>query len=272
MNKYFAGGIVVLIVVAVVYLMSADRSHQEADKVTNTMNTEETKDSAFLTIAPNVELVPVAHASAVMQWGDVLVFADPVGEAELYTKYGTPDIVFITHRHGDHLDSDHLPQMLSEATTLIAPQDVVDALPEGITANIVVMAVGEVKEFSGLTFEAVPAYNVREEAQNYHPRSRGDNGYVISDRVSRVYFSGDTEGHAEMRALTDIDVAFVAMNLPYTMDVDDAADAVLAFAPKTVYPYHFRTPDGFSDVEKFKELVTTQNTDIKVEILDWYHE
>ncbi len=229
-------------------------------------------DVSFITIAPEVELAPISHASAVVKWGDVLIFADPVGAATLYTTYGMPDVVFITHRHGDHFDADNLPAMLSEATTLIAPQDVIDQLPEGIVANVIALAPGETTTINPLTLEAVAAYNTREEAQNFHPQSRGDIGVVFDDGTSRVYFSGDTEGTPEMRALENIDVAFISMNLPYTMDVDAAAEAVLAFAPQVVYPYHFRTPNGFSDVERFKELVQAGSENIKVEILDWYAE
>lgn len=229
-------------------------------------------DVSFIEIAPGVELAPISHASAVVQWGDTLIFADPVGEAALYIAYGIPDVVFITHRHGDHFDAENLPAMLRETTTLIAPQDVVDQLPEGIVATVVALAPGETTTINPLTLEAVAAYNTREEAQNFHPQSRGDIGVVFDDGISRVYFSGDTEGTPEMRALENIDVAFVSMNLPYTMDVDAAAEAVLAFAPKVIYPYHFRTPDGFSDVERFREIVQAGSEDIKVEILDWYAE
>ncbi|MEJ0001853.1 MAG: hypothetical protein WDN09_01555 [bacterium] len=87
---------------------------------------------------------------------------------------------------------------------------------------------------------------------------------------TRVYISGDSSGTPEMKALKDIDMAFVAMNLPYTMGIEEAADAVLAFVPKKVYPYHYRTKDGFSDVAKFKELVNAENPAIDVVQLDWY--
>jgi L-ascorbate metabolism protein UlaG (beta-lactamase superfamily) len=229
-------------------------------------------DAEAVVIAPGVSITPISHASAVVQWNETLIFADPVGEANMYTEFGTPDIVFITHRHGDHFDQDNLPAMLSESTTLIAPQDVVDQLPEGIVANVVVMAPGETATVNPLTLEAVAAYNTRPEAQDFHPQSRGDIGVVLDDGTSRVYFSGDTEGTPEMLALQNIDVAFVSMNLPYTMDVEAAAEAVLGFAPKAVYPYHFRTPDGFSDVERFKELVEAGSENIEVKMLDWYSE
>ena len=110
---------------------------------------------------------------------------------------------------------------------------------------------------------------MREDALERHPKGR-DNGYVLEKNGERVYFSGDSEGTPEMRSLENIDLAFVAMNLPYTVGVEAAADAVLAFQPKKVYPYHYRTPEGFSDVELFKRLVEKGNQGIEVIQLDWY--
>lgn len=276
MRRYITGAIIGLLIGMLILAFVTDSGSRRLENGQGQsvnqeqyMNKQPLKED-FMTIAPGVSLVPIAHASAVLRWGEHLIFADPVGEAALYTRYGEPDIVFVTHRHPDHFDTDNLPAMLSESTTLIAPQDVVDQLPEGIVAKVVAFAPGETLSFGDLTLTALPAYNLRPEAQQYHPQERGDIGIVFDDGNSRVYFSGDTEGIPEMLALTDIDVAFVAMNLPYTMDVDAAAEAVLTFAPKTVYPYHFRTPDGFSDVERFKQTVEGANQAITVTLLDWY--
>jgi L-ascorbate metabolism protein UlaG (beta-lactamase superfamily) len=121
-----------------------------------------------------------------------------------------------------------------------------------------------------LNIEAIPMYNLREEASQYHPKGRG-NGYVITLGTERIYISGDTEDIPEMRNLKNIDIAFVCMNLPYTMTVERAADAVLDFKPKTVFPYHYRGTDGLSDVSLFKTLVNSKNKDIEVVQLDWYN-
>jgi len=112
-------------------------------------------------------------------------------------------------------------------------------------------------------------YNLREEALKFHTKGRG-NGYVLTINKERIYFSGDTEDIPEMRNLKNIDKAFVCMNLPYTMTVENAADAVLEFKPKEVYPYHYRGTGGLSDVEKFKQIVAEKNKAIKVVQLDWY--
>jgi L-ascorbate metabolism protein UlaG (beta-lactamase superfamily) len=273
MKEYVIGGIIGLLIGVLGMSLVSDESHSDKEHVeddhshaADLMSTG----AEAIEIASGVSVLPVSHASAVVVWGETIILADPVGDASLYTEQGMPDLVFITHRHGDHFDPENLPAMLTESTTLVAPQDVVDQLPEGIVANVVVMAPGETMTINPLTLEAVAAYNTRPEAQDFHPKSRGDIGLVLDDGTTRVYFSGDTEGTPEMRALENIDVAFISMNLPFTMDVDAAAEAVLTFAPSIVYPYHFRTRDGFSDVARFKELVETENENITVEILDWY--
>ncbi|MEO8732935.1 MAG: MBL fold metallo-hydrolase, partial [Flavobacteriales bacterium] len=116
---------------------------------------------------------------------------------------------------------------------------------------------------------AMPMYNLPDSPTAFHPKGRG-NGYVLTFGGKRIYISGDTQGIPEMRALKNIDIAFVCMNLPYTMDVDEAADAVLAFKPKVVYPYHYRGKDRFSDVKKFKALVNAKDPAIEVRQEDWY--
>ncbi len=112
-------------------------------------------------------------------------------------------------------------------------------------------------------------YNLPETADSRHPKGRG-NGYVLEMGDRHIYFSGDTEDIAEMRALKNIDVAFVCMNLPYTMDVNQAASAVLAFKPKVVYPYHYRGSGGLSDVEAFKKSVNDGDSKIEVRLRNWY--
>ena len=128
---------------------------------------------------------------------------------------------------------------------------------------------GEKLEKSGFQIEAIAAYNIPESDKAFHTKGRG-NGYVLEKGGTRIYISGDSSGTPEMRNLKNIDIAFVCMNLPYTMGVEEAAGAVLAFKPKQVYPYHYRTPDGFSDVAKFKALVNASNPNIEVVQLDWY--
>ncbi len=212
---------------------------------------------------------PVEHASAVITWGDASLYIDPVGPADTYASYPRPTIVLLTDIHGDHLSPDTLQALVSSDTELVAPQAVFDKLPAQIASSTRVLANGEKVEIDGFTIEAIPMYNMPEAADAFHVKGRG-NGYVIEKDGYRLYVAGDTAGTPEMRALTDIDFALVPMNLPYTMTVEDAADAVLAFRPKKVSPYHYRGPQGLSDVNLFKDLVTSRDAGIEVVFLNWY--
>ena len=217
----------------------------------------------------SVEVVPVSHASLVLKWGSTTVYADPVGEPELYAAQPRPDIVLVTHEHSDHFSTSTLSALLGSATVLVTPQSVATMLPEELKKNLVVLRNGDTHVVGSITIQAVPAYNLREEAKQFHPQGR-DNGYVLESGETRVYIAGDTEDTPEMRALKNIDIAFVPMNLPYTMGVEAAAAGVLAFAPTRVYPYHYRGQDGLSDVEKFKQLVGAVNAKIEVVLAQWY--
>lgn len=214
---------------------------------------------------------PISHASMVLQWDNSTIYVDPVGNKNLYANYNSPDLILITDIHSDHFDTTTIESLISNKTKLIVPQAVFEKLPENLKAMAEVLNNNQNKQFSDIAIQAIPMYNLREEAQKFHPKGRG-NGYVLENSNSRVYISGDTEDIPEMRNLKDIDIAFICMNLPYTMTVDQAADAVLAFKPKTVYPYHYRGENSLSDVERFKKLVETKNPKIKITQLDWYPE
>jgi len=216
-----------------------------------------------------VKVIPIAHASVVFTFGDTVVYADPVGSASAYAALEKPDIVLITHEHGDHFSLPTLTEIMDAETTLIVPQSVADKLPDTVKQKIVVIKNGNSSDQSGLSILAIPMYNLREEDKDRHPQGAG-NGYVLEGSGKRVYIAGDTEDIPEMRALKDIDIAFVPMNLPYTMSVEKAADGVVAFKPKQIYPYHYRTPTGLSDVAKFKELVNAGDKNIDVVQIDWY--
>lgn len=212
---------------------------------------------------------PVEHASFVMTWSGAVVVVDPVGDASRYTGHGAPDLVLLTHIHGDHTSPETLAALVAEKTLVVAPDSVARELGDGVSGRVAVLAHGETVEASGVRVEALPAYNLTEERLAFHPRERKDNSYVVTLGDLRVFISGDTEDVPEMRSLEDIDAAFVCMNLPYTMTVERAADAVLAFAPKVVYPYHYRGKGGLSDLEAFGALVA-RNPAIEVRLLDWY--
>tara|TARA_R110001592_G_scaffold17135_14_gene72643 strand:- start:6173 stop:6907 length:735 start_codon:yes stop_codon:yes gene_type:complete len=214
-------------------------------------------------------ITPIEHGTAVFTFGDETVYIDPTGSADAFANFSAPSYIFITDIHGDHLSVKTLKSLDLSETTIVAPKTVADRLSEGIAKEIIIINNGEEKTFGGLKAEAIPMYNLREEALKFHTKGRG-NGYVFTIANQRIYFSGDTEDIPEMRALKNIDKAFICMNLPYTMTVESAADAVLAFKPKEVFPYHYRGTGGLSNVAKFKSLVNAGNPNIKVIQLNWY--
>ncbi len=209
-----------------------------------------------------IKVQPLNHATFVLEWNGKKIFVDPVGGAQRFE--GTPDLILVTDIHGDHMNADTLKGVARGNAKILAPDAVASQLPADLKGRIVVMANGERKEVQGITVEAVPMYNLTPDRLKFHSKGRG-NGYVITLGGKRIYVSGDTEDIPEMRSLKDIDAAFVCMNLPYTMTVEQAASAVREFKPKIVYPYHYRG----SDTKKFQELVGASGG-IEVRLRDWY--
>lgn len=208
----------------------------------------------FDTPAGAITVHPIAHASVVLETPAGTIYVDPVGEASAYAGKPAPDLILITHEHGDHFNAGTLEALVADNTVLIVNPAVLAKLPDALKAKASAIANGESTAFNGLPIDAVPAYNTTEGRTNFHPRGR-DNGYVLGFEGFRVYISGDTEDTPEMRALKDIGLAFLCMNLPFTMDVEQAASAVKDFRPKYVYPYHYRgRDDGSQDPRKFAEL------------------
>lgn len=214
---------------------------------------------------------PISHGSLILEYGDVLIYVDPIGNNEDFSAFKKPTLVLITDIHGDHLNIETLEALTDSTQTLIIPKAVDGRLNANIKGNRVIMNNGDTNSIGDIVIEAIPMYNLREEALKFHEKGRG-NGYIITLGKERIYISGDTEDIPEMRALQNIDKAFVCMNLPWTMTIESAADAVLEFKPKTIYPYHYRGTSGLSDVEKFKSLVISKNKDINVTLLNWYSE
>ena len=221
------------------------------------------------TSTSSVQVVPISHATAVLKWGDTVFYTDPTGGAEAFQGQPAADIVLVTDIHGDHLSTSTLEAVVGTGTTLVVPQAVKDLLPESLASRAKVLANGENLAEREFKITALPMYNLPGSSQDFHTKGRG-NGYVIGRDDTHVYIAGDTAGTPEMRGLTGIDIALVPMNLPYTMSVEEAADAVLAFKPAQVYPYHYRGPDGLSDINKFKQLVNAGDSGVEVVLLNWY--
>jgi L-ascorbate metabolism protein UlaG (beta-lactamase superfamily) len=208
---------------------------------------------------------PVNHASFVMSWSNEVFYVDPVGGPERYEGLPPPSLILITDIHGDHLDVDTVRAISTEDTLYIVPEAVADMLPPELRKRTKVLgSEGAAYALLGVGVKTVPMYNTTEQRLRYHPKGRG-NGYIMTFGPARVYIAGDTECTPEIRNLSDIDVAFVPMNLPYTMSVEEAAQCVLQFQPGVVYPYHYRG----SDVDEFRRSVESQS-DVDVRILDWY--
>ena len=206
---------------------------------------------------------PVDHASFVISWNGMMIYNDPVGAASLYSEFPRANLVLVSHRHGDHFSNATLDAVRMEGTVIVAPPDVFDRMTAELRAISISLPNGETTDVLGMSIEAVPAYNDR------HALGEG-NSYVLTLGGKRLFMAGDTEDVAEMRALTNIDVAFLCMNLPFTMSVTQAASAVREFQPKVVYPYHFRNQDGtFADLDDFKSQVGS-DLNVEVRIRDWY--
>lgn len=221
------------------------------------------------TTKESLKIAPISHATMVLTMGEQVLFIDPVGGAKAFKGQENPTHILITDIHADHFDLTTLKEIYDDKAKIIAPKAVAVQLPEALQPNLMVMENGDSEKLNGLLIEAMPMYNLRKEALEFHPKGRG-NGYIITWEDEKIYISGDTEDITEMRNLEGITKAFVCMNLPYTMPVESAADAVLDFKPKVVYPYHYRGKNGMSDIKKFKNIVETNNPSIKVETLGWY--
>ncbi|MBD3615108.1 MAG: MBL fold metallo-hydrolase [Gracilimonas sp.] len=214
----------------------------------------------------NGELIihPILHGTIVFEWNGLNIYVDPYGSKDLYEGKADPDLILITHPHGDHLNLETLNSLNTEGATFIVPQAVADEIPEKYSGQVLVMGNGESMERNSIQIEAIPMYNLPEEGAR-HAKGWG-NGYVLTIGEKNIYVSGDTEDIPEMRNLSGIDIAFICMNLPYTMDINQAADAVLDFEPSIIYPYHHRG----QDMHEFKKLVDKGNKDIEVRLKDWY--
>jgi len=209
----------------------------------------------FATAEGDVLIHPINHASFVMVWNGKTIYNDPVGGAAPYQGLPRADLILVSHSHGDHFDSTTLNAVKGTNAVIVAPSAVFNSLSAALKNLTIVQTNGSTTNVMGLTIDSVPAYN------SFHPRGTG-NGYVLTIGGKRIYMTGDTGDIPEMRALQDIDVAFVCMNLPYTMSIDKAASAVREFRPRVVYPYHYQGYQD-SDINNFKRMV---GTDLGVEV------
>ncbi|MBW1836736.1 MAG: MBL fold metallo-hydrolase [Deltaproteobacteria bacterium] len=204
------------------------------------------------TSAGDLEITFIGHGTLMLAFGGKIIHVDPWTKLADYSQMPKADLILLTHEHRDHLDKAALDILRTEKTSLVLTKTCSSKVGEGI-----VMENGDVKTVDGLKIEAVPAYNVvhmRKAGTPFHPKGVG-NGYIITFGDKRVYIAGDTENTPEMKSLIDIDVAFLPMNLPYTMTPEMVADAAKAFRPNILYPYHF----GDTDTSKIVDLLKDEN-------------
>lgn len=220
----------------------------------------------FMGAGGDIIVHPISHASFVMETPSGVIYCDTVGDAAAYADMPAPDLILITHRHGDHYNADTLAA-IGAAAPIVTTPDVLDMMPDDLKARTTTLANGDSMDWNDLKIDAIPAHNTTEGREMFHPKGR-DNGYVLTLAGFRVYVSGDTEDIPEMRALEGIDLAFLCMNLPFTMSAEAAASAVAEFRPKFVYPYHYRGKDGGTqDPKAFAGMVGDA---AEVKLFDWY--
>jgi L-ascorbate metabolism protein UlaG (beta-lactamase superfamily) len=208
-----------------------------------------------------ITIQPITHAALQLKYGNNIITVDPTMMGGDYATLPKADIILVTDIHGDHLDPATIAKASKAGTTVVIPGAASAQVKDGT-----VIANGEKKTIKGVEIEAVPMYNLQRgpaAGQLFHTKGRG-NGYVVTLGDKRIYLAGDTECIPEMKALKNIDVAFIPMNLPYTMPPNEAADCVKAFKPKVVYPYHYMG----SDLKVFQTALNGSGVDVRVR--DWY--
>ena len=209
----------------------------------------------FETSNGELSITFIGHATLMMQWNGKTIHIDPVGNYADYSKLPKADLILITHDHGDHFDVNTIKTLLKTGTQVVLTKTCAARYPDGK-----IMQNGESGTFGGIQVEAVPAYNIKNErspGNPFHPKGVG-NGYVIHFGNKKVYVAGDTENVPEMANLKNIDIAFLPMNLPYTMTPEMVVEAVKLFHPKILYPYHFGNTDTNQLLELMKNVPGTE--------------
>jgi len=209
---------------------------------------EQFQSDIIKTSSGDLTITFIGHGSLMFSFGGKVIHVDPYSKLADYSRLPKADIILITHEHRDHLDAPALEKVRTEKTRMVLTEAGAGQVNGGI-----IMKNGDIKTIDGLTIEAVPAYNIvskRENGQPYHPKGSG-NGYILTFGDKRVYVAGDTENIPEMKGFKNIDIAFLPMNLPYTMTPEMVADAAAMIQPKVLYPYH----TGDTDITKLTALM-----------------
>lgn len=209
------------------------------------------------TSAGIVEMHFIGHGSLMFKVNGFIIYIDPVRSSGSYDFFPKADVILITHEHGDHLDVNLIDSLKKKGTLVFCNVNSTKQVKWAMA-----MQAGDRQEINNIIIEAVPAYNivnVRAPGQPFHPEGIGL-GYILTIGGKRFYVAGDTENTPEMKALKNIDVAFLPMNLPYTMTPEMVADAARAFRPKILYPYHF----GDTNTEEIVKLLKDTGIDVRI--------
>jgi L-ascorbate metabolism protein UlaG (beta-lactamase superfamily) len=192
------------------------------------------QEDVFKTSGGDLKITFIGHGTLMLTYAGKVIDVDPVSMYADYATLPKADLILVTHEHGDHLDPRAIQSASTANTTLITNQSSAKNLP-----NATVMKNGDTKAVLGIQIEAVPAYNLQ---KPFHPKGNG-NGYVLTFGDKKVFIAGDTENVPEIKALKNIDIAFLPMNQPYTMTPDQVAEVAKVMRPKVLYPYHFGETD-----------------------------
>ncbi len=209
------------------------------------------------TSSGNLVITFIGHGSLMFSVDKFIIHVDPYGKMADYSTLPDADLVLITHNHPDHLDTTALNLIRKKGTTIIGPQSIA-----GEVKDAVFIKNNESKVVKGIRIKAVPAYNIvhkRKNGQPFHPIGEG-NGYIITLNGKKIYIAGDTENIPEMKQFQEIDIAFLPVNLPYTMTPEMASDAAKAVGPQILYPYHF----GDTDISKLTALLEDENIEVRI--------
>jgi len=245
--------IIICLGTAVTALALAKTSKEEASAVIDKYEVD-----TFQTTQGELKIYFLGHGTLYFEFGGKVIHVDPIYRYADYREMPKADLILVTHEHGDHLDKTAIEDLTKEDTVLILTEKCKETVGAGQ-----IMKNGDAQSVQNIKIEAVPAYNIVNKRQGdtpFHPKGEG-NGYILTFGDKRLYVAGDTENTPEMKALTDIDIAFLPMNLPYTMSPEMVADAARAFRPEVLYPYHF----GNTDTSRLVELLKDE-PDIEVRI------
>lgn len=222
---------------------------------------EEFEKDVIKTSDGNLEITFIGHGTLMMEFDGKVIHIDPVSNYADYSKLPKADLILITHQHGDHLNPKAIDLIKQNSTEIVLTKTCSEKYK-----GTAIMKNGDKGEFAGIKVDAIPAYNIehkRGDGNPFHPKGDG-NGYVIYFGDKKVYVAGDTENIPEMAALENIDIAFLPMNLPYTMTPEMVANAAKSFSPKVLYPYHF----GNTDTELLLVLMESQSTEVRIRKLN----